>query len=246
MNYAVLLSGGTGTRTGLDKPKQYLRCGKHMMVTHSLRAVLSSELVDAVYIVADPLWRDEITADIKDAGLDSGKIRGFSDPGENRQCSVFNGLKSILSDIDAKMRTDSLRGEDSVLIHDAARPFLTVDLLRRCYDGLKGFDGVMPVLPMKDTVYLSRDGASVSELLNREEIFAGQAPELFNLRKYYEANEKLLPDRILKINGASEPAIMAGMSIAMIPGDEGNYKVTTNADVKRFSEIIEREQGFGS
>ena len=238
MNYAVLLSGGSGTRTGLDKPKQYLRCGRHMMVTHSLRAILCSEFVDAVYVVADPLWRDEITADIEDAGLDSGKIRGFSDPGENRQCSVFNGLQSILGDVDAKMRTDSLPGEDSVLIHDAARPFLTGELLKRCYDGLEGYDGVMPVLPMKDTVYLSRDGVSVSQLLNREEIFAGQAPELFNLRKYYKANESLLPDRILRINGASEPAVMAGMSIAMIPGDEGNYKVTTNADVKRFSEFI--------
>ena len=97
------------------------------------------------------------------------------------------------------------------------------------------------MLPMKDTVYLSRDGKSVSSLLNRQEIFAGQAPELFVLGKYYESNERLLPQKILKVNGSTEPAILAGMDIAMIPGDENNYKITTGTDLKRFREYIEQK-----
>lgn len=102
----------------------------------------------------------------------------------------------------------------------------------------KGHDGAMPVLPMKDTVYLSEDGVSVSELLNRSRLFAGQAPELFDLEKYYTANMALLPDRILSINGSTEPAVMAGMDIAMVAGDEGNYKITTAADLERFKEEL--------
>ncbi|MBQ8956634.1 MAG: 2-C-methyl-D-erythritol 4-phosphate cytidylyltransferase, partial [Lachnospiraceae bacterium] len=108
-----------------------------------------------------------------------------------------------------------------------------------CYKALSGHDGVMPVLPMKDTVYLSDDKKSVSELLDRSRVFAGQAPELFYFKPYYEANMKLMPDKILEINGASEPAVMAGMDIVMIPGDERNFKVTTDADMERFRRIME-------
>ena len=84
---------------------------------------------------------------------------------------------------------------------------------------------MIPVLPMKDTVYVSSDGKHVSSLLNRGEIFAGQAPELFVLGKYYEANERLLPHRIFQINGSTEAAVLGGMDIVMIPGDEGIIKL---------------------
>ena len=92
---------------------------------------------------------------------------------------------------------------------------------------------MMPVLPMKDTVYLSNDGKNISGLIDRSTVFAGQAPELFRLERYYEANVRLLPDEIYKINGASEPAVMAGLKIAMIPGDEKNCKITTAEDLER-------------
>ena len=66
--------------------------------------------------------------------------------------------------------------------------------------------------------------------------------ELFVLGKYYEANEQLLPQKILQVNGSTEPAVLAGMDIAMIPGDEGNYKITTKADLKRFREYISQKR----
>ena len=91
---------------------------------------------------------------------------------------------------------------------------------------------------MKDTVYYSEDGRVVSQLLARSQIFAGQAPELFRLGGYFTANESLLPDRILTINGSTEPAIMAGLDIVMIAGDEGNFKITTREDLKRFRQMI--------
>ena len=81
---------------------------------------------------------------------------------------------------------------------------------------------------------LSEDGKQVSSLLERKQVFAGQAPESFRYGKYLEANEALLPDKILNINGSTEPAILAGMQIKMIPGDECNYKITTENDLKKF------------
>lgn len=245
MNYAVLLSGGTGTRTGSDMPKQYVRVNGHMMVTYALKPLLDSDHVDRVYVVCADEWREDMIKDVEAAGLDVKKITGFALPGDTRQLSILNGLKCIMKEI-ASDRVDGLKMEvsgDTVLIHDAARPFLTADLLDRCYKALDadaGTDGVMPVLPMKDTVYLSEDGKNISGLIDRNTLFAGQAPELFRLESYYEANLKLLPDEIFKINGASEPAVMAGMKITMIPGDEKNTKVTSPGDLEKY---IEEMQG---
>ena len=133
--------------------------------------------------------------------------------------------------------------EAAVLIHDAARPLLSVELISECLAALGGHDGVLPVLPMKDTVYYSEDGKQVSRLLNRSELYAGQAPEAFVLGRYLKANEQLLPTEILKINGSTEPAVLAGLDVVMIPGDEGNFKVTTKADLERFCAIVSGTDG---
>lgn len=242
MNYAILLSGGTGSRAKTDIPKQYIQTGEHMMITSSLRTLLKCPKIDEVYIVCEEEWQQEILEDVRRSGLDPNGIKGFARPGAVRQTSILNGMEEILRKQDGQGEIATMNDDDTVIVHDAARPFLSEKLLNECYEGIKGHDGVMPVLPMKDTVYRSTNGKTVSELLNRQEIYAGQAPELFIFRKYYEANLKLLPDRILKINGASEPAVLAGMDIAMIPGDERNVKVTTPEDIAKLRE--ERYKGF--
>ena len=117
---------------------------------------------------------------------------------------------------------------------------LSAEIIADCLDGALDHDGAMPVLPMKDTVYYSRSGNVVDRLLDRSTIYAGQAPEVFLLGRYYEANRSLLPGRIWEINGSTEPAVLAGMDIAMIPGDEKNFKITTMADLERFRSIIDK------
>ncbi len=249
MNYAILLSGGTGTRIGTQVPKQYLRVGDkdRMMVTYAMETLLGSMWVDEVVIVADPSWQEEILKEAKTAGLSLEKFRGFALPGRNRQESVFHGMEKIL-ELQEGGRSDGDAGTekavaDTVLVHDAARPCLSDKLLTDVYEALPGHEGVMPALPMKDTVYLSADGNHISELIDRSCVYAGQAPELFLLKPYFQANRALLPeDKIMRINGASEPAVMAGMDIALIPGDEKNFKVTTKADLERLQQILEERK----
>lgn len=230
MNIALILSGGTGARLGADIPKQYIEvCGKPV-ISYCIEKLSANAGIDAIQIVADEKWHRALNNWIKVADAKS-KFRGFSEPGANRQASILNGLEDI----------SVYAGEqDIVLIHDAARPLITDSQIADCLTGMKDYDGVIPVLPMKDTVYMSEDGRSVSSLLDRSKIFAGQAPESFVLGKYLDANRRLLPDQILKINGSTEPAVMAGMNIAMIPGNENNFKLTTPADLERFKNIVSK------
>ena len=96
------------------------------------------------------------------------------------------------------------------------------------------FEAVFPaVVPMKDTIYESADGVGIDGLPDRAHLFAGQAPELFLLHPYVEANRRLLPEEILSVSGSTQPAILAGMKIRMIPGEEKNTKITTPEDLQR-------------
>lgn len=234
MNVALLLSGGTGRRMGLDIPKQYIEVCGRPIISYCMETLSGYCGIDAIQIVAEEEWRELISESIeqlaktKEPGI-LGKFKGFSKPGANRQLSILSSLEDI---------KDYASDSDYVLIHDAARPMLSSQQISDCLDAVTGHDGVIPVLPMKDTVYSSKDGRTITSLLSRSQIFAGQAPELFILGKYYEANTALMPDNILRINGSTEPAVMAGMDIAMIPGDEGNFKITTRADLERFKEIV--------
>ncbi len=229
MNIVLILSGGTGLRLGADIPKQYIEVGGRPVISHCIETLSRHGQIDGIQIVADSAWQENITDWLQTADP-CKKFRGFSPPGENRQLSIFHGLQDIRTYAD-----DS----GYVFIRDAARPRLSPDQVTACLHAVQGHDGLMPVLPMKDTVYLSQDGACVTELLDRSKVYAGQAPEVFRISRYYEANRKLLPERILAINGSTEPAILDHMDIAMIPGDEGNFKITTKADLERFRKMIE-------
>ncbi|MCI8646715.1 MAG: 2-C-methyl-D-erythritol 4-phosphate cytidylyltransferase [Firmicutes bacterium] len=227
-NIALILSGGTGTRFGSDIPKQYLSVCGTMILTETLQRFYSHPQIHALQIVAAPAWQDIIQKQQEPLAGYKAAFRGFSLSGETRQLSILNGLRDISSYAEE---------EDIVLIHDAARPLVSSQLISNCLAAIQGHDGVMPALPMSDTVYLSHDGKQVTELLKREQVVAGQAPEAFRLGKYLKANEALLPERIYSIRGSTEPAILAGMDIAIIPGDPGNFKITTKEDLKRYQTI---------
>lgn len=232
MNIALILSGGSGKRVGTEIPKQYLKVQGKMVITYSLRTLIEHDWIDAIQIVAELSWQEVILEQLTLLNVNANKILGFSQPGENRQLSILHGLQDIRK---------YANGDDFVIIHDAARPMLSKKQITDCFNGAWGHDGAMPVLPMKDTVYLSNNGLSVSELIDRSSIFAGQAPEVFRLNKYYEANLNLLPDQILRINGSTEPAILMGLDVVMVPGEENNFKITTLNDLKRFQDIIKME-----
>ena len=232
MRYAIILSGGSGTRLGSDIPKQYIEVGKKPIIMYSLETMEQTACIDGICIVAAKEWQPKITEWIREAGI--RKFSGFAEAGRTRQHSLINGLKFFA---DKNPEKGSV-----VLIHDAARPNVSTDLLIRCFEGLAHADGVLPVIPVKDTMYLSEDKKRISGLLNRDQIFSGQAPESFDFDKYYQINMKLTDEEIGSVRGTAEIAYRKGLSVILTEGDENNYKITTSADLEKFRNQIEGKQ----
>ncbi len=230
MNIALILSGGTGSRMGLNVPKQYLKFNGKPIMSYSLEAFDCNSLVDGIVIVAEKQWRNEIDKWLKE--YDIKKFLCYADPGETRQYSIISGLKEI----------ERLGGADKVIIHDAARPLVSEKLITSCIEGLEDCDGVMPVLPAKDTFYILDNNNMVSKLLPRSLLAAGQAPEAFDYRKYHTANMSLSRKELLEINGSSELAVKCGMKIKTIAGDERNIKVTTPNDLLLLEAYMKEEK----
>lgn len=220
MNTAIILAGGTGTRLGADIPKQYIEVKGKPIISYCLHKFEDNLNIDSIIIVAAKDWQSYIKEQITKEKIT--KFAGFAEAGSSRQHSIVNGIRAI----EAR--------EGKIIIHDAARPNVSDQTISMCMSGLDEADGVMPVLPVKDTVYYSESGDQISSLLNRDKLFAGQAPEAFCLERYRAIHEGLTEEKLALIRGSSEIAYNNGLRVKLIPGDEHNYKITTVADLEKF------------
>jgi 2-C-methyl-D-erythritol 4-phosphate cytidylyltransferase len=214
MVWAVLVAAGRGERLGEDRPKAFVRLGDLPMLAEPLRRLDESEWIDAVVVVAPPEWEEPAILLAEEVG--ASKVTACVAGGESRTASVRVGVAEVPGDVDV------------ILVHDAARPLLPDEVIRRLLGALAdGCDGVVPVLPVTDTVKRVRDGV-VDETLRRDDLVSVQTPQAF-------AAPAL---RAALANGAdgSDCASLVeanGGRIRTVAGDERLLKVTTRADLDR-------------
>ena len=162
MNIAIILAGGVGSRLRSDGfPKQYIEIEGKPVLIYTLEKFQICQDVDKIVVVANEQWKTDILSWADKFGI--SKLCAIAEPGETRQESVFSGLLAC----EAYQETP----EDMVLIHDAARPLVTTEQITACTEAGKACDGCVPVIPMKDTVYYSVDGKSVTSLTDRSTLF---------------------------------------------------------------------------
>lgn len=231
MNIAIILAGGVGSRMkSIDRPKQYIEVKGRPIINYCLKTFQNKKEIDEIYIVADSSWQDYIKEWLEKDGIT--KFKGFAEAGKSRQHSIYNGLLAC---------ENSAGSEDIVIIHDAARPFVTEEIIDGCIRGAEELDGAMPVITVKDTVYCSKDGKSIASLLERSELFAGQAPESFRYGAYRAIHDQATDQELLQTRGSSEIAYKHGMNIRLFEGAEKNFKITTMEDLTNFEAELEKE-----
>ena len=227
MNTAVILAGGVGSRMGVDTPKQYLIVKDKPIIVYCLEIFEKHNEIDKIVIVVSDEWKDYVEENVKKFAIT--KVCGYASAGETRQHSIYNGLKST---------EENAPDTDICIIHDAARPLVSDEIISDCITGATVDDGAMPVITVKDTVYQSKDGKSIDNLLKRSELFAGQAPESFKFREYLNIHNSVSDAEIAATAGSSEIAYRHGMKIRLVKGSERNFKITTVEDLETFETII--------
>ncbi|MCG8493067.1 MAG: bifunctional 2-C-methyl-D-erythritol 4-phosphate cytidylyltransferase/2-C-methyl-D-erythritol 2,4-cyclodiphosphate synthase [Sneathiellales bacterium] len=214
---ALIVAAGSGSRTGLDYPKQYFRMGEKTVLEHVIDAFLTHEAIDQILVLINPADTELYEKAVKDRDL-----LPWQAGGNTRQQSVLNGLKA-LTDLEP----------DYVLIHDAARPFVSTDLINRCLDALKnGKNAILPALPIVDTLK-SVEGPSVTGTINREHVVAAQTPQCFSYPQILKAHLDFQDQDVTDDIALAE---LAGLNVDHILGDPLNIKITTENDIKNMSQ----------
>ena len=230
-NIAIILAGGTGIRMGTSTPKQYVEVGGQPVITYCLSTLLLHKGIDMAIIAVADEWKNFVQDCVEKAKANIPVY--YAKPGTQRQGSIINALHVA--------KQNGVKDNDIVIIHDAARPLLTNKLVSACLEACLDADAVLPVIPVKDTTYLSKDGVHIDSLLERKTLWNGQAPEAFRFGPYYKANLQLTEEELNRITGSTEVAYRAGLNCILIPGDPNNFKITTKEDLSHFETIIKNE-----
>src|SRR5215207_5570560 len=213
--WALLVAAGTGARLGEERPKAFVGLGELPLLAEPLRRLEESSWVDAIVVAAPAGWEEP--AILLAEELSAGKVVAAVTGGATRAESV----RAALADV----------SEDAlvVLVHDAARPLVTDAVIERVLAPLsQGWDGVVPGLPVTDTVK-TVDGDRVVGTLEREQLVAVQTPQAFPLAI-------LLSAYAGDVTGATDCSSLVearGGRVTWVEGDPRLRKVTTSADLEQ-------------
>ena len=212
--WALLVAAGAGERLGEERPKAFVKLGELPLLAEPLRRLDESDWVDAIVVAVPEDWEEP--AILLAEELSASKVVAAVHGGATRAESVRAAL--------AEVPEDAL----VVIVHDAARPLLTEDVLERVLAPLsEGWDGVVPGLPIVDTVK-TVSGEAVTGTLSREKLIAVQTPQAFLAPKLREAYAG-------DLEGATDCSSLVearGGRVKWVEGDPRLLKVTTKADLE--------------
>jgi 2-C-methyl-D-erythritol 4-phosphate cytidylyltransferase / 2-C-methyl-D-erythritol 2,4-cyclodiphosphate synthase len=216
--FALVVAAGRGTRFGGPLPKQYLPLGGVPLLRHPLGALRSHPGIANVVVAIHP--DDRARYEAAAAGLDlMPPVAG----GAARQDSVMNGLRALAG-----------HRPERVLIHDGARPFVDADTIDRVIGALDEFPAAIAALPLRDTVKRG-EGGRVTGTLDRSGLWRAQTPQGFCFEAILAAHREL-EGRGLTDDAAVAEA--AGLAVALVEGNEENFKVTTADDLARAERLL--------
>lgn len=222
--WGIILAAGSGSRlveATNGTRKQYLEYKSAPLFWHSARTFSRVAAIRGLIFVFPPEDTQAMGKRLRQyfRSEDLGVKWRVAEGGNRRQDSVRNGL--------AELPTDC----DGVLVHDAARPFASARILADLIDRLNnGARGVIPVIPMTDTVKRV-NGDTVTETLNRTELASVQTPQAFEARLLKEAHERADAEGWEVTDDASMVERLAEVTI--VPGEAANIKITVPEDLKR-------------
>ncbi len=208
---ALIPAAGVGSRMGAVQPKQYLKIANRSVLEHALDAFLRHPRIKRVVLVvsADDAYIDQL-------GLNHAKLAILRCGGATRKETVLNGLRQLQS---------SVREPDWILVHDAARPGITTELVSKLIDELQHHEvGGLLAMPVVDTV--KRWQAGQLDTVDRSDLWLAQTPQMFRFRDLFRALTQ-----VQHVTDESSAIEALGLVPKLVEGHSRNLKITTPADL---------------
>ena len=254
-NIAVVLAGGTGSRMGSSVPKQFMLLGdrsgaKHSqklagrtVIEYSLDTFCNHPAIDEVAVVVHPDWRGRME-EIVESGkwkVESGKFGKIIDGGSERYMSSLNAIMAYIDEPD----------DTNLLLHDAARPFVSAEIIDRVVAALEHHEAVGVAVPSIDTVWevsgeliVKREECEiprfVARIPERRLMWRAQTPQAFRLPLIRDAYQRALQDP--QFQATDDCGVvrkyMPGTKIAVVEGSDRNLKVTTPQDLAALEQML--------
>jgi 2-C-methyl-D-erythritol 4-phosphate cytidylyltransferase / 2-C-methyl-D-erythritol 2,4-cyclodiphosphate synthase len=215
---ALIVATGSGTRFGDTLPKQYQTLNGKSILRHTIERLLAHNKIDNVLVTINPDHAEYYKQATKGLNILPAVHGGLT-----RQQSVYNGLKSLQN-----------YAPDIVLIHDAVRPNVQIELLDRAFESLNDYDGAIPGIPIMDTVKKVKDN-TVIDTIPRDGLYRVQTPQIFHYDKIMTAHEQ---HKGLTLTDDAAIAERAGLSLAIVESNNWLMKITTQEDLLNMQSMM--------
>ena len=217
---AIVLAAGSGDRLGLSTPKAFVPVAGRPLLAHAVASALACPGIGSVAVAAPAGSEDLAHAIVEPLGAHA-VVTG----GPTRHASVRAALAAIPAEIEA------------IVCHDAARALASPELFAAVLEGLGRWDGVVPVLPVPDTVKRVREGAVVATE-PREDLALAQTPQAFRAASLRDAHARA---EEVGVDFTDDAAALewAGYRVGIVPGEPNAFKITTAEDLSRAERLLE-------
>ncbi|MGA2293271.1 bifunctional 2-C-methyl-D-erythritol 4-phosphate cytidylyltransferase/2-C-methyl-D-erythritol 2,4-cyclodiphosphate synthase [Bradyrhizobium sp.] len=214
---AILVAAGRGLRAGSGGPKQYRSIGGQTVIYRAMAPFCRHPQIFAV----QPVLHPDDKAVFGDA-VCALRHEPPADGGATRQASVHAGLEALAG-----------HKPDVVLIHDAARPFVSAALISRAIDAASRTGAAVPAIAVTDTIKLIDDDGNVLATPDRARLRIAQTPQAFRFEAILDAHRRAARERRSDFTDDAALAEWAGLTVATFEGDPANMKLTTPEDFVR-------------
>ena len=216
-NYAIILASGSSNRFGGNIPKQFIKLDNETILEKSIKAFEINPNITDIIVVTNPDYL-EMTKELLNDKF--SKLKNIITGGATRQESSYNGVFSIHDN------------EGNVLIHDAARPFVTQEIINDCIEKLKTEKAVGVAINSVDTIVKINLDGYVEEIPQRNFLKRIQTPQGFYLETIKHAHDLARQDKTLLVTDDCGMVLHFNLAkIAIIPGDTCNIKITSKSDL---------------
>ena len=229
--FAIIPAAGSGSRMENKLPKQYLSLASKPMIYHAVHTLCLSPEIARVFVVLDPgdsKWSEYDWSEF------SNKLVVLNCGGKTRAMSILNGLKAALE-------VSFIDNNDWVLVHDAARPCLSKELLKKLLNEIADDTvGGLLAVPISDTLKRSDANDRVQKTESRKDLWQAQTPQMFRYKLLMNALCK--PDSITMTDDAGAVEAL-GLYPKLVLGDVRNIKITYPQDLTLAELILRAQQG---